>query len=223
MKWDTIIENFAALAVVPASLLYFSGYIYLYFFCTYLGIDPSSLHYDLFTVMIYAVNAVLFPLTVALRYWPWTAGCVATIVAIAVLWRWDNGRILRRWRVHSPTAGHFSRPVGLAARAAAVLAAVVLLFLVSEVGGENRAAESLQSKGPAVRFQFTRTFLTASACQPGKSCGYDDLTLANEMWCLHKLIETDNAVIVACQPPDSDAVIYAIPKSAITFEMLQRS
>jgi hypothetical protein len=220
LKLETIIENFAALAVVPAALLYFSGYIYLYFFCRHLGIDPASLHYDLFTVMIYAVNALIFPLALASVHWLWTLGGIVTLAAAVPALHWAGKHMHRRWGAR--IASEIARPLRFAARTSAVLGAIILLFLISQMGGAARAEDALRLDGPAVHFQFTNAFL-AGLCEKDQPCGYDDLKAANNGWCLRKLIETEGDVIVACRPPGSDLVIYVVPKSAITLEILQRS
>jgi hypothetical protein len=218
VKLETIAENFASLAVIPAALLYFVGYVYLYFYCQGLGIDAVSLKYDTFTIMVYAIDAIVFPLTVIVEHWHWTLATLAAFGAVFYLGRIAAAKFPLKPIGSGNAAAKFLR------RTAKVLATICLataVYYVAQAGGEYRAGQVLGAMGPPVQFQFTDAFRSFKTCQPGK-CQIDSLMAANDLWCLHRLIETETSVVAVCNPGSGSTIaIFEIPKNAIAFQNVQ--
>ena len=70
------------IATVPAIVLYFIGWAYLYFYFSSFGINIAEIHLDTSTVFIYAFS----PLAIVVKaYWPWIAPLTVIIVAVVLI------------------------------------------------------------------------------------------------------------------------------------------
>lgn len=187
--------------LIPAAVLYFVGWVYLYTLLVPFDVDTSILNADIYSTMMYSVSVPLFAFTA--RYYLVAFGVIVVILVFAI-----------------EPARRFSRTL---------FGQLLLYFLflagcyyLAQDAGKSRAQQIMAKSNPQVmHIQFSREFpdpQNPANCFEWKGCFYDAIAIANSSGDLREVLETKDDLVVF------DVVrgySYAVPRKLVDFTQSQ--
>lgn len=213
------VELVSKIVIVPAALLYFSGWIYLYTLCTYVGLDVSLLDLDTNTIIMNSYNVLnyanrTFWETVQ-DYW------IVSFLVVVVIGGTILIPIVRRSVKQACTSRSFRYSRILLRRNWIVQGVVfVLIALVlsnfSEAAARNYLAQLPSKPGARMFFDFSKSFIdqSESNCKVNPACYYEYLKSANDSSSLRMLLETSQYFVVWAEHLDQPTSETGAPASA---------
>lgn len=229
MKFLDIISKYI---IVPAAILYFSGWIYLYTLCSNVGLDVALLKLDTNTILLNSYNVLQFVFRFCVRevaiYWLVLVGLFAALL-IAL-----GARRSRLFVLKGLARAHMAARDAEAFVAGSFLVQGVLyLFLIVAVGSISKFAAIAYLNQVPVRpgtrmaFEFNQPFVAESEaqCTADPQCWYTFLKSANGSARLRLLLETPDYFVVWAQPDSPQASkraignVYLIKRDAVNFAM----
>lgn len=230
MKFLDLISKYI---IVPAAILYFSGWIYLYTLCSNVGLDVALLKLDTNTILLNSYNVLQFVFRFCIRelavYWLVLVGLFsALLIALGATKRSRLIVLKGMARAHMAT-----RDAEAFIAASFVVQALLYVFLIVAIGSISKSAAIAYLNqvpirpGTRMAFEFNQLFVTESEaqCTADPQCWYTFLKAANGSARLRLLLETPDYFVVWAQPDSPQASkraignVYLVKRDAVNFAM----
>lgn len=216
----TFFDLISRYVVIPGAVLYFAGWVYLYYFLFALGVSISSANIDVYTVCIYAFSTFVFLLR---RPQIYALIALGLVIGVAVLIhrtppkkRMVLATVMETYAI-SPLWNFLRSAIGQTAAYAAIL---VLTYIGSRAAGLEHIRDVENNPGPTVFLQFSRDSVAAASadCKEVNGCYYAALMSANSAGALRKVIDMSDFVVLLDESGnESQKNVFLVPRSLIVF------
>ncbi len=220
------IDLFSTYIVLPAAVLYFTGWMYLSAYCRGIGLDVALLDADINTIIMNSYHVVLFGFRTTFDLfaaaWGWIvlAAIIAAALTVAVRrharWRKAALGYAKAWSERTAVLRQ-----SLAGDIALLLVLGVALSFLSRFAAASDLAFLQKNTEARIVFEFTQRFVTESKaeCAENDACYYPYLKKANDQSRLRLLLETPAIVVAWAQHGTGSPIgeVYVVKREDINF------
>ena len=212
-----LLETISKYVIVPAAILYFAGWVYLYYFLFSIGVSFSSANMDVYTVCAYAISTFVYLLQgsrLVITLLSAAGLASAALIYVRIIHphpnravRWFDDHLFRPlWKLATSHTG----------QAASFIVLLCFLYFLASAAGISHAKEIQAHPGPRIFFQFADSVSShaVSACREIDGCYYGALASANSSGSLRKIMESSDYIVVLNA---DDLHVVLIPKTLVVF------
>jgi hypothetical protein len=200
-----VLELLSTYVIIPAAVLYFAGWIYLYTLCRFTGLDVVLLGLDTNSIIMNSYNVVAFAYDRILAFVAstWVIAIAGLVVVVALVTTFVPIAAQAFDRTRSSILSRVAT-AGLALWIATYVLGLIGIAALSQAAAKDYLAHLTSRPGARMLFDFKRSFVEESDrnCRENSNCYYVYLKRANDSSRLRMLLETPDYFAVWAQHVD---------------------